>query len=50
MTDLAKYLRYCNINAMIDVLDIPNTANKVIFIHTSHYNKEIFEKKKRWIF
>ena len=29
MIDLARYLRCCNINAMIDTLDIPESTNKV---------------------
>ena len=29
MIELARYLRGCSINAMIDCLDIPETVNKV---------------------
>lgn len=29
MVELAKYLRVCDINAMIDVLDITDTTDKV---------------------
>lgn len=29
MVELAKYLRICDINAMIDVLDITDTMDKV---------------------
>lgn len=29
MAELTKYLRYCNISAMIDVLDIAETSSKV---------------------
>jgi len=29
MAELTKYLRYCNINAMIDIFDIAETVSKV---------------------
>jgi hypothetical protein len=29
MAELTKYLRYCSINAMMDIFDIAETASKV---------------------
>lgn len=37
MAELAKYLRCCNINAMIDMLDIAETASKVSKLCINRY-------------
>lgn len=37
MAELAKYLRCCNINAMIDMLDIAETASKVSKLYINQH-------------
>lgn len=46
MAELTKYLRCCNINAMIDMFDIAETANKVSNeINRYVYNFTRFQNK-----
>ena len=46
MAELTKYLRYYNINAMIDMFDIAETANKVSNqINQRNILRQLFSKR-----